>query len=250
MRRCRLALAGAVLFAGACAEPVLDTRDLDASISEVRDSLDDRQRGRFEVAVALVRQASAGEIPGTDPFSLDGMTAQAVMAEAQRIEIRRERALEVETAAAHRELLAAEERLARLQVTSFLPQVSGDTVELELTVRNQLEFPVETAWLLIEVAAPGREVRSGEEFLAFRPPLRPGEERWVRLLLSGSEASSLPAEPPAVARYRFVIVERGGEVALQAPTPEERQKAAAALAESERRQAELDARLAALRAPE
>jgi hypothetical protein len=250
MRGCRLVLAGAALLAGACAEPVLDSRDLDDSISEVRDNLDDRQRGAFEVAIALVRQASSGEIPGTDPFLLDGMTAQAVLAEAQRIEIRRERALEVETAAVHRELLAAEERLARLRVTSFLPQASGDTVDAELTVRNELEFPVETAWLLIEVGAPGRAVRAGEEFLAFRPPLRPGEERRVRLLLSGSEASSLPAEPPAEARYRFVLVERGGQVALQAPTAEERQKAAAALAESERRQAELDARLAALRAPE
>ena len=250
MRRRRLVLAGAALFAAACAEPVLDTRDLDASISEVRDSLDLRQRGAFEIAIALVRQASTGEIPGTDAFSLDGMTAGAVLAEAERIEIRRERALEEETAAVHRELLAAEERLARLRVMSFLPQASGDTVDAELTVRNELEFPVETAWLRIEVGIPGGAVRSGEEFLAFEPPLRPGEERRVRLLLSGSEASSLPAEPPAVAQYRFVMVERGGQVALQAPTLEERQKAEAALAESERRRSELDARLAALRAPE
>ena len=250
MRRWRPILAIVALFAGACAEPVLDATDLDASISEVRDSLPESQQGAFDRAGALVRQASTGEIHGTDGFSLDGMTAGAVLAEAERIAIRRERALEMETAAVHRALLAAEERLARLRVTSFVAQWIGDAAEAELTVRNELELPVDTAWLLIEVGVPGGPVRSGEEFLAFRPALRPGEERRVRMRLSGSEASALPAAPPAEMRHRFVMLERGGEIVLQAPTLEERQKAAAALAAAERRVAELDARLAAVQAPE
>jgi hypothetical protein len=68
---------------------------------------------------------------------------------------------------------------------------------------------------------------------------------WV----SGAAAPSLPAEPPAVARTRFVMVERGGEVVLKAASAEERDRAEAAIAEAEGRVADLDARLAKLAAP-
>lgn len=250
MRRWKPLLAAALLCAGGCAEPKLDTADLEDSIADLRDSLDVTQRGAFDVAVDLVRQASAGKINGTEAFSLNGMTAADVLAEAERIEVRRERAFEQESALAHWEILAADEVLARLRVVEFVAQPIGDTrMEADVTVRNDLDFAVDTAWLSIEVGLPGGPVASGEEFVSFQPPLRRGEQRSVHVLILGAEAGSLPVEPPAVLRTRFVMVERGGEVALKSPTPEERQRAEAAIAASEKRVEELDARLAALQIP-
>lgn len=250
MRRWKLLLVAAVLCAGGCAKPVLDATDLDGSIARVRKSLDASQRGAFDSAVDLVRSAASGQVHGTKPFSLNGMSAAEVLAEAERIGIRNDRALEEESAAAHRDLLAADEKLSHLWVTSFIAEPIGDTkMEADVTVRNELDFPVETAWLAIEVALPGGAAVSGEEFVSFQPALRKGEQRMAHILVLGSEARALPVEPPATLRTRFVMVERGGEVALKSPTPEERQKFEAAIVASEKRIRELDARLAAVKVP-
>lgn len=246
-KRWRALLVALALCAGGCAEPVLDAEDLDDSIADLRDSLEAAERGRFDAAIDLVRQASTGDVPGTKAFALNGLTAADVLAEAARIELRRDRAMEEESARAHLEILAAEEELARLRVVEFVPQPIGDTrMEADLTVRNDLEFAVDTAWLSIEVGVPGGPVAAGEEFLSFQPPLRRGEQRTVRMQVLGDEARSLPVEPPAELRCRFVMAERGGQVALQAPSPDERQRAEASIAASEKRIQELDARLAAL----
>ncbi|KAB2968932.1 MAG: hypothetical protein F9K18_02090 [Thermoanaerobaculia bacterium] len=243
-------LLAVALGSGGCAEPVLDGRDLDGSIADVRDSLDATQRGAFEVAADLVRRASAGEIEGTQAFSLDGMSAAAVFAEAERIEIRRDKAFEEASALAHWEILAADEKLARLRVVEFVARPIGDArMTADVTVHNGLEFAVDTAWLSVEVGVPGGPAAGGEEFVSFQPPLRRGEQRTIRLQLIGDEARSLPVTPPAVLRTRFVLVERGGEVALKSPTPEESRRAEAAIATSEKRVRELDARLAALQTP-
>jgi hypothetical protein len=237
------------LYAGGCAEPVLDTEDLDDSIADVRDSLDATDQGAFDVAVALVRQASTGEVSGTKPFALNGMTAADVLAEAERIGIRRERAMEEDFEEAHYQLLAADEKLSRLRVIGFVAQPIGDTrMEADLTVRNELDFAVDTAWLSVEVEVPGGAVSAGEEFLSFQPALARGEQRTVRMQVLGDEARSLPVEPPAALRCRFVMAERGGQEALKAPTPEERKRAEAAIAAAEKRILELEARLAAVQA--
>jgi hypothetical protein len=123
-------------------------------------------------------------------------------------------------------------------------------MEADLTVRNDVGFPVDTAWLRVEVALPGGPSHGGEEFLAFRPALQPGEQRFVRMLLSEEEARSLPAEPPAQVHCRFVMAEGGSLGTLRAPDAEERRRAETELAAIERRLAALDARLAAVRAPE
>jgi hypothetical protein len=243
----------ALLFALAavgCGEPVLDSKDLAGSIAELREEVEESRRIEFDAAAKLVRDAAAGEVPGTERFDLNGMNADAVLLEAQRIALRRERSVEADAAAANRALLAAEQVLARLRVVGFIPdQVSDQRMEADLTVRNELDFPVDTAWLLVEVAMPGAAALGGEEFLSFQPALRPGEERTVRMWVSGAAAPSLPAEPPAVARTRFVMVERGGEVVLKAASAEERQRAESAIADAEQRIADLDARLAKLAAP-
>jgi len=240
------ALALALLWAG-CSEPKLDPANLDASIAALRESVDEIDRARFDAAIALVRQASAGEVPGTEPFPVAGMDAAAVLAEADRIGLRRERAFELESAAAHREILDAESELARLRVVEFVAQPIGATeMRADVAVANGLDFPVSTAWLRVVVAIPDGPSRSGEEFVSFSPPLAPGAERTVNILVSGDEARSLPVEPPAELECRFVLVDRGDQVALQAPSPEARERAEAALAESERRLAELDAKLATL----
>lgn len=251
MNRWAPLLVASALLAGGCGEPVLDAEDLDASIAAVRDSVDAAERPAFDAAIDLVRRASTGEVTGTAAFSLDGMSAAAVLAEAQRIEIRRERELETEAAAAQREVLEAEDRLALLRVLDFTARpVGASAMQADLTVRNDLEFPVATAWLRVEVAIPDGASSAGEEFVTFRPPLEPGAERTQRIEIFGEEARSLPVEPPARLHCRFVIVDRGAQEALRAPSPDEREKAEAALAESERRIAELDARLAAVPRPE
>jgi hypothetical protein len=251
MRRGVLVLAVASVLAVACGEPVLDPTNLDGSIAELRESLDASQRVRFDEAIALVREASTGKVSGTKPFSLAGMTAGAVLAEAERIEIRRERALEAEAIADYKEILDAERELARLQVKAFVPQQVDPThMAASVTVHNGLSIPVDTAWLRVEVRIPGGASASGEEFLAFQPPLEPGAERTVRIMVAGMEARSLPVEPPAEAHYRFQLVESGGKVALEMPTPEMRRKAEAGLADVQRRVADLDTRLAAVKPPE
>jgi hypothetical protein len=230
MRRRILVLAVATLLAGACSKPVLDPSNLDGSIAKLRDSLEMSRRIHFDEAIALVREASTGKIPGTKPFSLAGMTAGAVIAEAERIEIRRERALEV---------------------TAFVPQqVDPTRMAASVTLRNGLRFAIDSAWLRVEVGIPGGASSAGDEFLAFQPSLKPGEVRTVGITVAGAEARSLPVEPPAQAHYRVQLVESGGKVALEMPTPEMRQKAEADLAEVQRRVAELDTRLAAVQTPD
>src|SRR5262245_6833691 len=106
-------LATAALLAGGCAEPVLDTADLEGSIANLRDSVDASTRVRFDEAIALVREASGGKVSGTKAFPLAGMTAGAVLAEAERIEIRRDRALEQQAIDDYQALLDTEKQLAR-----------------------------------------------------------------------------------------------------------------------------------------
>ncbi|GMU64513.1 MAG: hypothetical protein AMXMBFR36_07870 [Acidobacteriota bacterium] len=246
MRQVPPSLVLVALLAAGCGEPVVRSADLDGSIAEVRDSLEPRQRADFDEAIALLRLAGSGKVPGTERVALDGMTAAEVLAEAGRVELRRERAVEQERAAAAREVLDAEERLSRLRVLRFAPEWIGETrVEADLGVRSDLDFPVGSAWLRVEVTMPGGPSRSGEELVTFQPALAPGEERSVRLLISGDEAASLPVESPAVLTHRFVMVEHGGQVRLQVPTPEARAAAEHELADAERRIAELEAKLAA-----
>jgi hypothetical protein len=251
MRRIRrgiLALSVATVLAGACGKPVLDPADLERSIAKLRDSVEMSRRVHFDEAIALVREASTGTVAGTKPFSLAGMTAGAVIAEAERIEIRRERALESVSIADYREVLDAETQLDKLRVLQFIAfQVDPTHIAANVTIRNRLSFPVDTAWLRVEVGIPGGASTAGDEFLAFQPSLKPDEAREVRIMVAGSEARSLPVEPPAEARYQFQLIERGGKVVLQMPTPEMRRKAEAGLADVQRRVADLDARLAAVK---
>ena len=250
MRRWSPFLLALGLLLSGCGKPILDSQDLDGSVAKMRSSLEATERGRFDVAIALVRQASAGEIHGTDAFPLDGMTAEQVLAEAERIDIRRERALEQESVAVQRDLLATDEKLARLRIVAFVAQPVGDSrMEADVTVRNELDFPVDTAWLRLEVAIPGGASRAGEEFLAFAPPLEPNEQRAMHIEILGEEARSLPVVPPAQLEAHFVMAEHAGQLALKSPTPDERAHAEADLAESQRRIAELDARLAATQKP-
>lgn len=115
MRQVPPSLVLVALLAAGCGEPVVRSADLDGSIAEVRDSLEPRQRADFDEAIALLRLAGSGKVPGTERVALDGMTAAEVLAEAGRVELRRERAVEQERATAAREVLGAEERLSRLR---------------------------------------------------------------------------------------------------------------------------------------
>jgi hypothetical protein len=232
-----------LLVLAGCGEPTLDSKDLQESIADLRDSLDAEEQVRFDGAIAVVVEASRGEVTGTQRFALDGMTAAKVLAEAERIEVRRELALIAETVAAQQEVLQAEEQLARLRVVGFQPGSQGDRVTAAVTLVNTLGTPLDSGWLLIEVELPDGRLYSGPEFVAFRPPLAPREQRTLRLVLAGDEARALPAEPGAKLRHRFTSLERGGRTVAEAPSPQQRARAEAALAEAETRRSELEARL-------
>ena len=74
MRQVPPSLALLALLAAGCGEPVVRGADLERSIAEVRESLEPRQRADFDEAIALLRLAGTGRVPGTEKVAIDGMT--------------------------------------------------------------------------------------------------------------------------------------------------------------------------------
>jgi hypothetical protein len=239
------ALLPLLLLAG-CAEPTLDSEDLEGSIAELRDSLDAAEQVRFDAAMPVVLEASRGEVTGTEPFSLDGMTAARVLAEAERIDVRRELALVEETIAQMREVVQAEERLAKVRVLELQAGSASDERAVALVrVRNELDTTIDSGWLRIDVEEADGRVLSGVEFVGFRPALGPGQERAVRLVLAGDEARGLPPAQGAKVSHRFTSVQRGDEIVVEVPSEATRARAAATLQEAEARRDELAGQLRA-----
>jgi hypothetical protein len=235
-----------LLLLVACAEPTLDSKDLEASIADLRSSLEVADQARFDAAMPLVLAASRGEVTGTEAFPLDGMTAARVLAEAERIDIRRELALVEETIAQMQEVMQAEERLAKLRVVELRAGNLGEARAVALLrVRNELGAAIDSGWLRIEVRQPDGRVLSGLEFVGFRPALTPGQERAVRLVLAGDEARGLPPEPGATVSHVFTSVQRGDEIIVEVPSEATRKRAATSLAEATARRDELQGQLRA-----
>jgi hypothetical protein len=239
-RRSIAPLALLVLALG-CADPALDSSRWESSVETVRSSVDESRRADFDFALETVRSASAGEIEGTTPFSLDGMTAEAVFAEAERIELRRDLAWVEREIQAERQVVDARTYLERLDIHDFRT-VSGenDQVLAVFEVANGLASSVETAWIRIEAELPDGDRLGGEDIVDFRPGLEPGERREVRIPVSGDARLALPPDPGTTVAARFTLVERGGEIVAQEPSP-------ATLAEAERRLADAEQRARALR---
>lgn len=231
-----------------CSSPTLNPKDLEGSARRVRNSVDASRRAAFDEALALVQQASRGEAPGTKAFSLEGMDAEAVFTEAQRIDIRREIAWHEELVRDNQELLDTAERLALFEVVDA-QEVRGrqDQVRLLLTVRNRLDWPVHAGWMNTEVrVVDGRPITS-LDYVVFTPPVPAGAAGTTETLVSGEAGPYVTEVARDRVSFRFSTLERGGRVVLEAPTPEMEAKAKSGLDEAKAQIAELRAKLAAMR---
>jgi hypothetical protein len=230
---------------GGCSAPTLDASDLEASARRVRASVDAERRIAFDEALQAVQQASRGEVAGTKAFPLDGMTADAIFGEAERIGIRRDIAWFEELRRYHEGILGTLESLALFRVVDATPIGRGDDrVRLLVTVRNGLDGPVGAGWLTTEIQRGDGKTVSSLDYLVFRPPLGPGATARAQFVVSGDAARFLPEAAATRVSYRFSSVERGGRAVLEAPTPEMAAKARAGVEETEARIAELEKRLA------
>jgi len=241
MRRSRLALALLVpLLLVACGEPTLKSDDFDGSAKKLRESVSQEERPALGAAIALVRQASAGEVAGTEPFSVDGMTAADVLSEARRIELRQEKAWIEEEIAARRELFSEAERLAGLGSGPL--EVAPNGV-LTMRVRNNLDEPLTTGWVRTSVELPDGRVFSSEDYVGFGRALQPGEERDIKVEVTGDAHDLLPAPPEFEVTAVFTMVEHAGTLVAKEPNDDEIARAKVAIEKAEKELADVERRL-------
>ena len=240
----RLAMGALLVAALGCGTPTLDGGNLEKSTAKVRNSVDQSRRADFDLAMKTVAAASRGEVEGTAAFSLDGMTAEAIFAEAEKIGLRRDLAWAERAIADERQVIDARLYLAKLRVSDFRSASDDDgAVRATFDVENGLDSAVDSGWIRVEAPLPDGRLVGGEDLVAFQPRLKPGERRTVGVLLT-SEAGRLLAEWPGTAvATRFAMVELGGDVVAQEPTPEALEKAQRRLADEERRRDEIRAKL-------
>lgn len=230
----------ATLLLVACGEPTLKSDDFEGSARRLRESVGQEDRVALDGALDLVRRASAGEVAGTDPFSVDGMTAADVRTVARRIELRREKASIEEEIAAHRKTLTEAERLAGLG----LPGVT--VVEerlLTLPVRNGLGEPLTDGWVRTSIELPDGRIYSSEDYVGFGRPLQPGEEREVRVQVTGGVGELLPVPPDWKVTAVFTMVANAGFPVAKEPTADEIARAEAAIQDAERKLVDVERRL-------
>ena len=240
----RLAVLALLVAALGCGTPKLDSSQLEKSIARVRKSVDKSRRADFDMAVKTVQSASRGELEGTQPFSLDGMTAEAIFAEAEKIGLRRDLVWAERGVESERQVVDARAYLDRLRARGFssVPGEGGQ-VQASFEVENGLDTAIDSAWIRIETTLPDGRVLSGEDLVAFQPRLKPGERRGVRILVTSEASRLLAEEPNAAVTTHFTMVELDGNLVAQEPTPEALEKARRQLAEAERRRDEIRAKL-------
>ena len=239
----RFALLALVAALG-CGAPKLDSANLHKSIARVRKSVEARRRIDFDGAMKTVASASRGEIDGTKPFALDGMTADAIFAEAEKISLRRDLVWVERSLAEERQVLDARADLDRLLVRGFAARRDTDGQVLgSFEVVNGLQSAVDTAWLRVDAPRPGGGTLGGEDLIDFRPPLRPGERRNVQFQVTSEANRVLAEDPSTTVSTHFTSIGFGGNTLYQEPSPEALEKARQHLAAEERHRDELRAKL-------
>ena len=224
----------------ACGEPTLKSEDFDGSARRLAKSVDEGQRLALEDALDLVRRASAGKVAGTEAFSVDGMTASDVLAEARRIDLRQEKAEIESEIAARRALFSEAERLAGLGGSSVAVDGRG---YLTLTVRNSFDEPLDTGSVRTSVELPNGRVFSNEDFVSFGRSLQPGEERPVQVQVTGEVRKLLPAPPDYKVTAVFTMVANHQALVAKKPNAAEIARAKAAIEAAERELSDVDRRL-------
>ena len=228
----------------ACSRPRIDSTNLDKSAAKVRRSLDEVDRLRFDEALALTREVQMGEVPGSENVEIDGMSGLEVLAEAERIGLRREIAWVEEKIAYHQGLLAEDVRLANLKVKEIgIVEKRDKHVRLRMRLHNETGESLGSGFVRLGLdLRQGRELQT-EEFVTFRPPLQPGETRNVEAGVSSDFSWAFFSTPGSRVTARFTSLERGGEVLATDPGPAALMESRAALEEAQRELAGLTERL-------
>ncbi|MBZ0113345.1 MAG: hypothetical protein K8J08_12860 [Thermoanaerobaculia bacterium] len=244
-----LSLASLLLLVAGCAPPTLDSSNLADSTEKVRKSLDASLRDDFDLALIRLQEASDGSVRGTAPFSLDGMTGENVLLEAERIDLRSELAWAQQSVETEQQIVGAQSILEGLRIEDFQTSYTEGRILATFRVDNGLETPIDTAWLRIDASKDGYPSVHGEDAVAFRPALKPAEARDVEIIVTSEVISALPPDSETSVRVRFTLVENGGDIVLQEPTEEDLARARGRLAEAESRRDELQKQLDAKTAP-
>lgn len=228
-----------------CGTPSLDSSNLEKSAARMRKGVERSRRADFDLALKTVESASRGEIEGTQPFALDGMTAEAVFAEAEKVGLRRELVWVERTVAGERQLVDARVYLDRLRLRAFAATRSKDgQVYASFEVENRLDTAVDTAWLRIDAPRWDGGTLGGEDLVDFQPRLEPGERRNIQIQVTSEASRVLVEEPSTRVVTRFTLVGLGGNTLFQEPAPEALENASRRLAEEERHRDQLRAKLA------
>jgi hypothetical protein len=227
-----------------CGEPKVDSAQLERSVAQVRKSVEKRRQGDFDFAWKTVQTASRGEVEGTPPFAVDGMTAAAIFAEAEKIGWRRDLVWAERAVVEESQVVNAHTYLERLPIRDFVVRRDAENqVFASFFVENRLDSAVDTAWLRIDAPRPDGGTLGGEDLVDFQPPLAPGERRNIQIQVTSEAARVLAEEPTVLVAKRFTLVGLRGNTLYQEPTPEALERARRRLADEERHRDELRAKL-------
>lgn len=190
---------------GCSTDPVVDASSeeaFEASTKKMYESLDGERKDRFQKSLALLllsavdlKEVMAGAATGNEDYktkamqSLEGMTADQVIAQADQVikereEKMRQQAL-AEIAELQAEKKAAEEARAELEKFKILKSrfykqqgfVGAEPV-IELSVENGTEYPISRVYCEAVLASPGRAIPWLTDRFNYSIPggLEPGEK--------------------------------------------------------------------------
>jgi len=201
-----LSVGVAVLFLMGCSDPTIDAssdESMKESIDKVRDSLPESERKEFDDSIQILAfsqidmkdlfaagATGAGNLEGKVRDSLDGMTAEQVISEADRVRAERkarerQQALEEikELEKRRKQAEHAETELEKFEVVRSRfymreKQYGREQPVIELTVRNGTDKAVARAYFEGTLASPDRSVPWHEDTFNYSIPggLEPGEE--------------------------------------------------------------------------
>jgi hypothetical protein len=240
-------LLGIVLWTVACSEPTIDVANIERSSARVRGALDERQRRSFDEALELIREVERGDIPGTDSVQIDGLTGPELLAEAKRIELRREIAAVEASIAAREEMLAEGDRLAELAISGLvLLAHDREAPRVTMRVRNGTGHQVGSGFVRLALETPHRAIHKTEEHVSFRPLLQPGQVRDAELPISRDFARLYFSTAEVRLTAQFTGFEAGGTELARELSQAELERARRALREAREELAQLNSRLTAI----
>lgn len=236
-----------LFWTAGCAEPTLDAQDLEGSAAKLRRTLDEAQQREFDGALELIQLVREGSVPGTTSVAVDGMGASQLIAEAERIELRREIATLEATLAAHEEVLSESDRLTQLSIAKLgLITPDDELPSVTAEVENGTGKALSSAFVRLRVLGARKLVYKTEEYVPFQPQLDPAEVREIEIRVSRDFGRIALSTPEARLAGEFTSFEGDGEVLAQEPDREQLDRATKAVSEGREKLDELRRKLAAV----